>query len=57
MLISIKESIDEVIINQYNRIGDSTAIGLFREILEKYKEVNKGFYTEVDKVEKARVGI
>ena len=57
MLISTKESIDEVIISWYDRIGDGIVMGLFGEILERYKEVNKGFYMEVDKVEKIRAGI
>jgi len=57
MLISTKESINEVIINWHNKIGDNTTMGLSGEILEKYKEVNKGFYAEVNKVKKARAGI
>ena len=32
-------------------------MGLSGEILEKYKEINKGFYAEVNKVKKARAGI
>ena len=57
MLISTKESINKVIISWHNKIGDSTAMGLSGEILERYKEVNKGFYAEVNKVKKARAGI
>ena len=57
MLISTKESINEVIISQYNKIGDNTAIKLSREILKRYKKVNKGFYAEVNKVKKVRAGI
>jgi len=32
-------------------------MGLFGEILEKYKEINKGFYAEINKVKKVYAGI
>ena len=57
ILISTKKSINEVIINQYNKIGNNIVIRFSGEILKKYKEVNKSFYTEVNKVKKARVRI
>ena len=38
IFISIKENINEVIINQYNKIGDNIIIKLFKEILKKYKK-------------------
>ena len=57
ILINTKENINKVIISQYDKIGDNTAMGLFREILEKYKEINKGFYAEVNKVKKVYAGI
>ena len=57
ILISTKENINKIIINQYNRIRNGIAIRLSKEILEKYKEVNKSFYTEINKIKKIRVRI
>ena len=57
ILISTKENINEVIISWYNKIGDNIIIRFSKEILKKYKEVNKSFYTEINKIKKIRVGI
>jgi len=32
-------------------------MGFFREILKRYKEINKGFYAKVNKVKKIHAGI
>ena len=36
---------------------DNIIIRFFKEILEKYKKVNKGFYIEVNKIKKIYAGI
>ena len=50
--MNTKENIDEVMISWYNKIGNGIIIGLFGEILKKYKELNRGFYVKVNKVKK-----
>ena len=57
ILINTKESINKVIINQYNKIEDNIITGFFKEILEKYKKVNKSFFVKINKIEKIYVKI
>ena len=57
ILISTKENINKIIISQYNKIGDNIIIRFSKEILKRYKEINKGFYIKVNKIKKIRAGI